>query len=50
MAAGTFIFDNAGPNQSTVYFDATGGSGADATPVAKLTGVSTLLPSDFHVV
>ena len=45
-SAGYFIFDST----DTLWWDSTGGSGSDATVVAKLTGVSTLLPSDFHVV
>ena len=40
---GYFIFDNA----STVWWDPTGGSGADAIALAKLTGVASLHASDF---
>jgi hypothetical protein len=47
---GYFIFDNAGASIGTVYWDATGGSGADAVPFAVLQGVTSLLPSDFHLV
>jgi len=45
-----FIFDNAGPNIGTLYFDATGGSGADATAIAHLNNVTSLTGSDFHLV
>jgi Ca2+-binding RTX toxin-like protein len=44
--AGYFIFDNAG----TVWWDSTGGSGADAVALAKLTGVASLHASDFLLV
>ena len=47
---GYFIFDNAGADAGTLYWDATGGSGADAAAVAHLSGVSSLLASDFHIV
>jgi probable HAF family extracellular repeat protein len=47
---GAFIFDNTDPTGGTLYWDSNGGSGADATPVVKLQGVTSLLPSDFHVV
>lgn len=47
---GYFIFDNAGPNQGALYWDPTGGTGADATPIAMLNNVVSLLSSDFHVV
>ena len=40
---GYFIFDNA----NTVWWDPTGGSGADAIALAKLTGVASLHASDF---
>jgi hypothetical protein len=49
-AGGYFIFDNAGANKGTVYWDADGGSGSDAVAVATLHNVTSLLPSDFHVV
>jgi Ca2+-binding RTX toxin-like protein len=49
-ANGYFIFDNAGTDAGTVLWDATGGSGADATVIVHLTGITSLLPSDFHVV
>jgi Ca2+-binding RTX toxin-like protein len=48
-AGGYFIFDNDGANVGTVYWDATGGNGADAIAVATLTGVTVLQSSDFHV-
>jgi Ca2+-binding RTX toxin-like protein len=40
---GYFIFDNAG----TVWWDPNGGSGADATALAKLAGIAALHASDF---
>jgi hypothetical protein len=40
---GYFIFDNA----STVWWDPTGGSGADAIALTKLAGVGALHASDF---
>jgi Domain of unknown function (DUF1906)/Calx-beta domain/RTX calcium-binding nonapeptide repeat (4 copies) len=40
---GYFIFDNTG----TVWWDPSGGSGADATALAKLTGIAALHASDF---
>jgi hypothetical protein len=40
---GYFIFDNA----STLWWDPTGGSGADAIALAKLTGLAALHTSDF---
>jgi glucose/arabinose dehydrogenase len=43
---GYFIFDNA----STVWWDPTGGSGADAIAEVKLTGVASLHASDFLLV
>jgi Ca2+-binding RTX toxin-like protein len=49
-AAGYFIFDDLAPDQSTVYWDATGGSGDDAIAIAMLTGVTTLAQNDFLVV
>ena len=48
--SGYFIFDNAGANAGTVYWDANGGSGSDAVALAHLQNVTSLLPSDFHVV
>ncbi|MCW5737943.1 MAG: FG-GAP repeat protein [Enhydrobacter sp.] len=47
---GYFIFDTAGPNLGTLYWDATGGNGADAVAVARLPGVASLAASDFQVV
>jgi hypothetical protein len=40
---GYFIFDNA----NMIWWDRTGGSGADAIALAKLTGVASLHSSDF---
>jgi hypothetical protein len=47
---GYFIFDTTGQNAGTLYWDATGGSGADAVAIAKLGNLPSLLPSDFHIV
>jgi Ca2+-binding RTX toxin-like protein len=46
---GYFIFDSSGADAGTVLWDATGGSGADAVAIVKLEGITSLLPSDFHV-
>ena len=43
---GYFIFDN----DHTVWWDPTGGSGADAIALAKLTGVAALHTTDFLLV
>ena len=48
-AAGTFIFDNAGADAGTVYWDANGGSGADAIALAALQNMTSLTSSDFDV-
>jgi Ca2+-binding RTX toxin-like protein len=45
-----FIFDGNAAGSSTLYWDATGGSAADAVAVATLTNVGTLLASDFLLV
>ncbi len=47
---GEFILDNAGPDAGTLFWDATGGSGSDAVAVAHLQGVTSVLPTDFHLV
>jgi VCBS repeat-containing protein len=47
---GYFIFDNAGPDIGTVYWDPTGDSGADAVAIAKLSSVTALQASDLHLV
>jgi hypothetical protein len=47
---GYFIFDAAGASMGALYWDATGGSGADAVAVAHLTGVASLAASDFLIV
>jgi hypothetical protein len=47
---GYFIFSESGPNAGTLYWDATGGSGADAKAIVSLPGVTSLHTSDFHVV
>lgn len=50
VAGGYFIFDNSGADSGTVYWDVSGGSGADAVAIAVVTGVASLQASDFHVV
>jgi Ca2+-binding RTX toxin-like protein len=47
---GYFIFDDAGKGLGTLYWDATGGSGADAMAVATLSGVTGLNATDFLIV
>ena len=47
---GYFIFDNTDPHGGTVYWDATGGSGTDATALVHLQGVTSLHLTDFHLV
>jgi Ca2+-binding RTX toxin-like protein len=46
---GYFIFDNAGAGLGTLYWDATGDNGADATVIARLTNASSLSPSAFDI-
>jgi hypothetical protein len=46
---GYFIFDSAGVDAGTLLWDATGESGADAVPLMTLSGIVSLLPSDFNV-
>jgi hypothetical protein len=48
-AAGTFIFDNAGADAGTVYWDANGGSGEDATALVRLQNITSLTFLDFDV-
>jgi hypothetical protein len=47
---GYFIFDTTGSLKGTLYWDATGGNGADAVAIARLPGVASLLASDFQIV
>ena len=47
---GYFIFDDAGANAGTIYWDTTGGSGTDATALVHLNNIASLVSSDFHVV
>lgn len=47
VGGGQCIFQT---NDSTLWFDAAGGSGADAVEVAILIGVASLQTTDFHVV
>jgi Ca2+-binding RTX toxin-like protein len=44
-----FIYDNFGGHAGTLYFDATGGSGVDATPIAILTGTPQLSATDIQI-
>jgi Ca2+-binding RTX toxin-like protein len=46
---GYFMFDNDAGDR-VLYWDQTGGSGADAVPLAKLLNVTALQPSDFLLV
>jgi Ca2+-binding RTX toxin-like protein len=47
---GYFIFDSASTNIGTLYWDATGGSGADAVALVHLANVTSLTALDFHLV
>jgi hypothetical protein len=49
-ADGYFIFDNDGADAGTVSWDATGGSGADATPLLVLQPGASIQATDFLVV
>lgn len=49
-STGYFIFDDAGKGLGTLYWDATGGSGADAVAVTILSGVTGLAATDFLIV
>jgi hypothetical protein len=49
-AGGFFIYDTDGSDAGTVYWDETGGSGADAVALVALQGVPGLAASDFVVV
>ena len=49
-ASGYFIYDNDGTDAGTVYWDATGGTGDDATALAVLQGTPTLHANDILVV
>jgi len=46
---GRFLYDNAGTERGTLYFDADGGSASNATPFARLSGMPALSASDFTV-
>ena len=48
-AGGYFLFDNSNAGAGTIYWDATGGSSADAVAIAKISG-TTLSTSDFHII
>ena len=47
---GYFIFDNAGAGIGTLYWDPTGGSGADAVSIAVLQNLNSLTSADFNLV
>jgi len=49
-SSGYFFLDNSGTDSGKLYWDPTGGSGGDAVAIAQLTGITTLSPSDFHIV
>jgi Ca2+-binding RTX toxin-like protein len=49
-ADGYFIFDNAGGRVGTLYWDATGGDGDDATAIARLLNITALSNVDFNLV
>jgi VCBS repeat-containing protein len=49
-ANGYFILDTTNPGAGDLYWDATGGGATDATLLVHLTNVTTLFPSDFHLV
>ena len=47
---GYFIFDNAGDDAGTIYWDQTGEDGSDAVAIARILATGLLVPSDFHIV
>jgi hypothetical protein len=47
---GRFLYDTAGPDRGTLYWDANGGNAADAVAFARLTGGAALTASDFSVI
>jgi hypothetical protein len=49
-AGGYFIYVNSGPHAGTLYWDHTGGSGADAVPIVHLETLASLTSSDFLLV
>ena len=48
--SGYFVYDNAGADTGTVYWDATGGTGNDAIEIAVLQGTPDLHANDIIVV
>jgi Ca2+-binding RTX toxin-like protein len=48
--SGYFIFDNAGDDAGTVYWDGNGGNGEDAVAFVKLASGVSPLPTDIHLV
>ena len=49
-SSGYFIFDNAGNDAGTIYWDQNGEDGSDAVAIAKISATGVLVPSDFHIV
>lgn len=47
---GYFILDKSGAGLGSLYWDPTGGDSTDAVKIAILTNVSSLQPSDIHIV
>ncbi len=47
---GYFFLDDSGTGSGKLYWDPTGGAGDDAVAFVQLTGITSLLPSDFHIV
>lgn len=47
---GYFILDKSGTGLGSLYWDPTGGDSTDAVKIAVLTNVSSLQPSDIHIV
>jgi serralysin len=49
-STGYFFLDNTGTDSGKLYWDPTGGSGDDAIALVQLNGITSLLPSDLHIV
>jgi Ca2+-binding RTX toxin-like protein len=50
VAGAHFVYEHDTASYGTLYWDANGGSGADAVSVAKLMNVASLSGGDFHIV
>ena len=48
-STGYFIYDTSGTDAG-LYWDPTGGDSTDAVIFVKLSGITSLLPTDFHIV